>query len=174
MDAISERRLSQVNSKLAALIRELDTGFQSQFVGDSLRVEQGMRSWEEQQVAWDKGRDASGNIINPRIVVTHAPPGHSWHQFGLAVDVCPVSLLPIPGWNPNSPRWQWIGLSAEAIGLVWGGRWPQPKTDLPHLQFTGSLPESPNDYARSSYIQGGVQSVWTAAGLYAPDHTETA
>jgi peptidoglycan L-alanyl-D-glutamate endopeptidase CwlK len=166
MDPTSEVRLLALHPRLAGLVRQMDTVYRKIYRGDFLKVEQGMRTWEAQKILWDKGRDANGNIVNAGIVVTHAPPGHSWHQFGLAVDLCPATLVSVDGWAPTSPRWKEIGSIGESFGLIWGGRWLPPKTDLPHFQLTGSLPVSPNEIVRDAYAQGGVDAVWTAAGLY--------
>ena len=167
MDGISETRLSSVQGLLADKIRLVAEAFLAQFPTDPLRVIQGFRSFDQQKHLWDEGRDAAGNVIDEGRIVTHAAPGHSWHEFGCATDVCPSSLILIPGWSPNSARWQVLGTLGEAQGLTWGGRWAKMK-DLPHFQLTGKLPVSPDNATRELYASGGVMSVWRAAGLLDP------
>jgi len=41
-------------------------------------------------------------------------------NLSLAIDVCPVPLLTMKGWNPSSPLWDRIGEVAVEVGLRWG------------------------------------------------------
>lgn len=161
MDPTSKVKLQSVYPGLADKVVAADAAFQQQNAGDSLEVVQGFRSWQEQLRLWLKGRDAQGNIVAPALVVTNAPPGHSWHEFGLAVDVVPRSLLVIRGWKPDSPLWQLIEQIAEQNGLVSGFCWHHQ--DMPHLQLTGRFGVSPDDEARQILQSGGPQAVWKAA-----------
>lgn len=158
MDDVSELRLARVHPKLADLIRKLSD--QLALEGISIRVTQGLRSWEEQAALYAQGRTAPGPEV------TKAPPGSSYHNFGLAVDVVPMMPLG-PDWNVGHPVWKRIISVGESLGLVSGSNW-RTFPDFPHFQFTGSLPVSPNDYVRASYSQGGIAAVWTAAGLFVP------
>lgn len=160
MDTTSEIRLQAVNPTLAAKIRSLDAEFQRQTDGDHLEVVQGYRSLLQQAALYAQGRTAPGKIV------TDSPPGHSWHEFGLAVDVVPRSLLPIPGWNPESPLWAQIDQIAQTMGFDTedcGGCWQHE--DRPHLELRGRFPVSPDDEARAILSQGGVQAVWDAAQI---------
>src|ERR1017187_6445090 len=102
MDNISEARLGEVHPKLATQVRSMG----EMLAGENIfiRVVCGLRSWKQQADEWAEGRDANGNIIDLAKVVTHARPGHSYHQFGLAVDVAPFDAG-IPDWNANHPAW---------------------------------------------------------------------
>lgn len=50
----------------------------------------------------------------------------SKHQKGLAIDLCPNSLLDQKGWAPASPLWWQMGEIGRAMGLRWGGCWDHP------------------------------------------------
>ena len=156
MDPISEQRLSEVHPKLAAQVRELAEELAEENI--SIRIVQGLRSWAEQQAIWQEGRDGSGNIIDAAKVVTHAKPGYSWHNYGLAVDVAPFDAG-IPDWNRSHPAWARIVSVGESLGMVSGSTF-KDCPDWPHFQMTGQLPESPDDAVRIAYQQGGMQAVW--------------
>jgi hypothetical protein len=152
MDAMSEAKLDLVHPTLATKIRQLSVLFTS----DQLRVIQGLRQWSDQAKLYAKGRTEPGNIV------TNAPPGHSWHEFGLAVDVVPVSLLTTPNWSPESALWADLGAKGKSLDLFWGGDF-HSIPDRPHFQFTGTLPVSPDNEVRTLYAGGGTQAVWKEA-----------
>jgi len=158
LDSFSESRLSEVHPMLAEKIRAMADALEAQ--GVSIRVTQGLRTWDEQAALYAKGRTAPG----PK--VTNASAGTSWHNYGLAVDVVPMTPLG-PDWNTSHPVWQAIITTGEAQGLVAGAKW-RSFPDYPHFQLTGTLPVSPDEGVREAYEQGGVTGVWTAAGLALP------
>ena len=161
MDPASEARLQQVHPKLAALVRQMaDQLAQS---GVSIRVTQGLRSWNEQLALWLKGRDAQGNIVDPKKVVTKAAPGHSWHNFGLAVDVAPFTDN-TPDWNLEHPAWKKIVAVGESLGLTSGSEW-RTFPDWPHFQLTGKWPVSPDGEVRQTFLDGGMSAVWNESQL---------
>ena len=151
MDAISEARLSLVVPALAKKARAL-----ASVLSFPIRVTQGLRSWNEQANLYAQGR------TNPGAVVTNAPPGTSWHNFGLAVDVVPMDAEGKPDWNLQHPDWQCIYSSARALGLTCGADFRTFK-DFPHLQLTGRFPASPDDEVRQLFRDGGMQAVWEEA-----------
>jgi len=163
MDATSEIRLQSVCPSLADKVRSVDAEYQRQTDGDHLEVVQGLRSWTQQQTLWLKGRDANGKIIDESKVVTNAPPGHSWHEFGMSVDTVPRSLLPLMGWCPESLLWTVVTKIAESYGLTCGACWIHK--DLPHLQLTGKFPVSPTDEVRQIFKDAGMTAVWREAGI---------
>lgn len=161
MDNVSEARLQNVHPELAEKVRRMATMLHVE--GIEIRVTQGLRSWSDQMALWLKGRDSHGNITDPSKVVTKAAPGHSWHNFGLAVDIAPFTDN-TPDWNLNHPAWKRIVAVGESLGLVSGSEW-RTFPDWPHFQMTGSLPVSPNDATRQAYMSGGTDAVWQIAGL---------
>lgn len=78
-----------------------------------------------------QGRTAPGSIVS------YAPPGDSFHQYGLAGDVVPRAYRNLPDWNPSGPLWPKLGAIGKSLGLVWGGDWKKP--DRPHFH----LPAAP-------------------------------
>lgn len=161
MDAVSEARLQSVHPQLASAVRKMADMLAVS--GVTIKVTQGLRSWNDQQVLWQKGRDADGNITNPAQVVTKAPPGHSWHNFGLAVDVAPFQDG-TPDWNVAHPVWQKIVAVGESLGLVSGSSW-RTFPDWPHFQMTGVWPVSPDDEVRQTFKDGGVVAVWNESQI---------
>ena len=162
MDAISESRLTEVHPLLASKIRQMaDILAQS---GVTLRVTQGLRSWTQQLSLWLKGRDPNGTVIDRSKVVTNAAPGHSWHNFGLAVDVVPMDNVGQPDWNVNHPVWKQIVSVGTSLGLVAGAEW-RTFPDYPHFQLTGKLPVSPDDEVRQTFKDGGMVTIWKESGL---------
>lgn len=101
--------------------------------GLPLKITQTRRTWPEQQAIWDQGRKTPGSIV------THSPPGYSWHNFGRAFDVAFVGAHPydpgLPGVADDDPIWEKVGAIGESVGLEWGGRWKHP--DRPHFEHHG-------------------------------------
>ena len=159
MDPLSEKKLALVNPELAALVRKLDADYQQKHPGDRLIVQQGLRSFEQQAAIYAQGRTAPGEIV------THAPPGHSWHEFGMAIDVCPKSLLSVRNWDPENPIWSELAITGRSLGLFPGAYYVHVPPDRPHFQLTGSLPVSPDDATREAYAKGGLPYVWADANL---------
>lgn len=156
MDPISEARLELVCPALAEKIHKLSDMLADEF---KFRVTQGLRSWDEQAKLYAQGRTSPGNVV------TKAPPGHSWHNFGLAVDVVPLTDLGVD-WNIEHPQWQRLIAAGTSLGLVSGSQF-RTFPDYPHFQLTGSWPVSPNDEVRQCFLDGGMVAVWKEGGLTA-------
>jgi len=160
MDAISQTRLALINPRFSDTIEHLAELLEAE--GIVIRVTQGLRSWQQQAVLYAQGRTQPGNIV------TNAPPGHSWHQFGLAVDVAPFDAQGSPDWNSNDAQWKRIIGLGESLGLVSGSTFIHCP-DNPHFQMTGIFPESPNDEVRQIFLGAGMSEVWKEAGLFDTD-----
>jgi peptidoglycan L-alanyl-D-glutamate endopeptidase CwlK len=128
-------------------------------LGFIIRVDQGLRTWPQQAALYAQGRTQPGKVV------TYAQPGYSWHNYALALDFVPmVSGEPI--WDRTNPAYAKTIEIAESLGLVSGSRWPDPKTDFPHLQLTGRFPEAaPDDYCRYLFTEGGLAAVWREVDL---------
>lgn len=90
---------------------------------------EGYRTAARQDALYAQGRTTPGKII------TRSRGWESWHQTGRAVDFAFIHGLPYAESHP----WAVVGQMAEVLGFEWGGRWPAPKTDRPHIQWTGGL-----------------------------------
>lgn len=88
--------------------------------GFPIRVVSGYRSHAEQDALYAQGRTKPGPIV------TNAKGGQSFHNFGVAFDVCFISKTPYEG------PWGKLGKLGESIGLEHGDR---GFTDLPHFQL---------------------------------------
>lgn len=63
------------------------------------RVTEGVRTWEHQSALYEKHL-AGGPLA--------APPGHSAHEHGLAVDICRFGAG-IESWDyAKDPAWEWL------------------------------------------------------------------
>ena len=125
MKASSEKRLQQLHPALAAAVRAAIADLAAK--GTVVEVVQGLRTFEEQDELYAKGRTTPGPIV------TQARGGESNHNFGLAVDLCPFTNDK-PDWNAPMAVWAAIGTAAMAHGLEWGGQWKK-FLDKPHVQL---------------------------------------
>jgi len=125
-----------------------------------IRVSQGLRSWEQQDLLYAQGRTEPGKII------THARGGYSLHNLGLAVDIVPAEPgFPAftPDWNSMDSRWQQVLMLAKTCQLAEGAEW-RTFPDRPHL-FPEECPRTPDDTLRYLYKEGGMQAVWDSFNL---------
>lgn len=104
--------------------------------GLSVLVSQGLRTWEEQDALYARGRTAPP--LGRTQVVTMAKGGRSYHNFGLAFDIVVLDAVNKAGWDSDHPGWRTAGALGKSVGLDWGGDWARFK-DLPHFQYTGGL-----------------------------------
>jgi hypothetical protein len=119
-------------------------------------VYEAYRSQALQAMYYRRGR----TVIPPLRPVTNAPTNmHSWHGFGLAVDVIHQDKFWSP---PEGPVWfQKVAAIFKRHGCNWGGDWTQ--ADLPHFQW-GRCAASPSDTAREVAATQGLAAVWTRLG----------
>jgi len=96
--------------------------------GFKVLVVQTYRTAKEQDALFAQGRSKPGKIV------TYAPSGYSWHEFGRAFDICFLDSKGNAKWDGP---WDEVGEIGEACGLEWGGRWKKP--DKPHFEDRGGL-----------------------------------
>ena len=94
--------------------------------GIDVRIISTVRSMDKQAKLYAQGRTTKGSII------TNAPPGMSYHNYGWAVDVC-IYKNGKPDWR--SKYWNRIGEIGVEQGLIWGGNWTR-LVDKPHFQLS--------------------------------------
>lgn len=149
MDSFSEERLQEVHPELARRIRNLADQLVVRSI--SIRVTQGFRSYSDQLKLYAQGRTEPG----PK--VTDAPPGHSAHNFGYAVDIVPMDGT-LPNWNAETPEWKSVLELALSCGLAEGAQW-RTFPDRPHL-YLQELPADPDDSMRSLFEAAGLAAVF--------------
>lgn len=128
-----------VRDEVIKLITEVEKGFPANI---AVRIVQGLRTIEEQNALYAKGRTAPGAIV------TNAKGGSSYHNYGLAIDY--AILIDKDGngtydelsWDIKKDNdkdgvadWLEVVKVFEAAGWEWGGRWSSIK-DYPHVQKT--------------------------------------
>ena len=151
MDAHSEARLQLIFPRLADAVRKMHDMLLGE--GISIIVVQGLRTIAEQQALYEQGRSKPGKIV------TNAPGGHSWHNFGLAVDCAVENPDGSIDWNANHPAWKRMKTVGVSLGLTSGANWVRI-VDAPHFQITGRFPEgAPNDEARQ-LAQESLENLW--------------
>jgi peptidoglycan L-alanyl-D-glutamate endopeptidase CwlK len=117
----------------------------------------GYRSVIEQDKLYAIGR-SDGDI---RKTVTNAKGGESYHQYGWAVDFCPVAggkLL----WD-DATTFERFGMFAESLGLEWGGRFKS--RDMPHIQMTGGLSCPAMKTLSVNNIDGHIEARYKSSGM---------
>jgi len=92
--------------------------------GMNFRVSQALRTIEEQNKLYAKGRTTAGGIV------TNARGGSSYHNYGLAFDVV---LIKNGGVVWKGPDYAKLGQIGKKYGFEWGGDWTSFK-DKPHFQ----------------------------------------
>jgi peptidoglycan L-alanyl-D-glutamate endopeptidase CwlK len=100
--------------------------------GAPLVIVQTLRTDEEQEALWAKGRERPGAIV------TNAQAGQSWHgPMGADGKARAFDVAFRQGtWVTWEGPWGSIGALGESLGLTWGGRWPG-FPDRPHFEDPG-------------------------------------
>lgn len=124
----------------------------------------GLRTFEEQARLFAQGRTTPGSIV------TRARPGHSFHNYGLAVDLVFDGNLVKSGW-----QWSWDDafpwrelalLGRDEFGLEPAYFWTQ-FPEAPHYQATfGFRIEA----LKAMHIAGGMPAVWKMLDGVIEDH----
>lgn len=92
-------------------------------IGLKVKITDCFRSKEEQ------------NNLSASVTNTKFP--YSYHNWGLAFDICqddPDNAYPNPSTKEGKEWWDKVGLIGERLGLTWGGRWTAP-VDRPHFEL---------------------------------------
>lgn len=121
--------------------------------GIPITIVQTVRTHDEQQAIWDKGRTAPGAdcVHNGErrhvgtckehpmgLTVSNSKPGDSIHEYRMAIDIA-VLKDGRPTWDGVDALYMKLGPIGESCGFEWGGRWPARKMDMPHYQMTFGL-----------------------------------
>lgn len=130
-----------LRTELELIYREIVDGISTPFV--TVRFTHVLRTFVQQQELYSQGRTKPGKVV------TWAKAGYSYHNYGLAVDICLLIDrdkngtfeeaswdMKIDGDNDGTPEFFEAVKIFEKHGWEWGGRWARPKTDNPHFQKT--------------------------------------
>jgi len=157
-DSKEEEKLSLLHPELAKRARVHLAA--CRMAGLNVCVFEGLRTMETQASYYAKGRDAAGNVVDPKKVVTKAKPGQSLHQYALAYDVAFDADAAKPGvqwtWAPPPAKWAQVGALGKQCGLEWAGDWKSfPET--PHFQMSLGLTWQG---CLAIFRTGGLAAVW--------------
>lgn len=119
------------------------------------RITQGLRTIEDQNALYEKGRSTPGKVV------TYARGGDSFHNYGLAFDICFSGVDPYLEKLDDEKRrffWSEYGRWGKEFGLEWGGDFLDEKQDLPHMQksYGFTIKEISDIYAAH-----GMAALWS-------------
>ncbi|WEL57842.1 M15 family metallopeptidase [Pseudomonas kermanshahensis] len=100
--------------------------FNAAAAGIRIKIISGLRTYEEQDRLYAKGRTIPNTSI-----VTHARGGESNHNFGTAFD---IGVFEGNQYLDDSPKYKAVGVLGMELGLEWGGNWKNI-VDQPHFQL---------------------------------------
>ena len=106
-----------------------------------------LRTNAQQAALYAQGRTTAGSIV------THAPAGRSFHNYGLAIDLCPLDQNGNINWSAPREQWNAMGEAGQKEGFQWGGDWTG-FVDLPHLQYTSDGSAGDLDALAASFPNG--------------------
>jgi peptidoglycan L-alanyl-D-glutamate endopeptidase CwlK len=92
--------------------------------GIPTRVIMTLRTLAEQDALYAQGRTAPGRVV------TRARGYQSYHVWGVAADIAPLSVLAHPDWDPNSPAWGEMSRIAATLGIDHDVRGDKPHWDV--------------------------------------------
>lgn len=142
MDQISLDRIEKAHPRLIEELRKIYIEANNKLgKGVRLRFTHVLRTFEEQNALYAQGRTKKGKVV------TNAKGGQSFHNYGLAVDICilvdtdkngtfeTASFDPLKDWDGDRiADWQEVVAVFKKYGWEWGGDWRFK--DLPHFQKT--------------------------------------
>jgi len=138
-------------------------------LGRKMNATETLRDFERQAQLFAQGRslqDGRWIITDKKLIATNAPPGKSFHHYGLACDSAFAGTDPFLKSLSREEReglWGDFGRLVQARGCVWGGDWngngeQDPNDfDRPHCQKTYGLTIAE---CERLYRQGGIAAVW--------------
>lgn len=147
LDARSERNILSLHPKVHPYARALAE--KAAQAGIQIQIISGTRTYDEQAKIYAQGRTAPGDIV------THAKPGHSNHNFGVAFDVGIFvggqyidDLADKKKYDRALLNRQYgaVGAIGKSIGLEWGGDWTSIH-DEPHFELRPAWARSMSEEA---------------------------
>jgi peptidoglycan L-alanyl-D-glutamate endopeptidase CwlK len=137
MDTITLARIELLHPKVRAEAREIYIAIYNALKGRAaVRFTHTLRTITEQDALYAQGRTTPGKIV------TNAKGGKSYHNFGLAIDICLIIDGKEASWDiskdfDNDKIADWMEAVAifKSRGWEWGGDFKSIK-DAPHFQKT--------------------------------------
>ncbi len=131
------KNLASINKKALEVFEPFLQAAEKELTTHDVTVEviSGLRSMKEQADLYALGRSRPGKIV------TKAPPGSSWHNFGLAID---LGLFKNGKYlDASNPRladslYAILGNLAKEHKVEWAGNW-KSFPENPHFQVTFGL-----------------------------------
>lgn len=135
-DKITIERIKLLHPKIRNEVNEIYNQICINLTGKSIcRFTHTFRSFKEQSDLYAQGRTKPGKIV------TNAKAGLSYHNYGLAIDICLIINNKEASWNitadfdkDGKADWQEIVTIFKQYGWEWGGDWGFK--DYPHFQKT--------------------------------------
>ena len=120
LDDRTKSQLQRLQPKAAELAKQLIT--KTKEAGIVVKLISGLRTIEEQDALYARGRTVPGSIVTTA--------KRSVHNTGLAFD---VGIFEDNRYIDGSPKYKEVGKIGKSLGLVWGGDW-RPIADEPHFE----------------------------------------
>lgn len=128
------RDITMCHPKLQRAAKKLVAQCKKQKI--SIKITECLRTVEEQNMLYAKGRTAPGGKVTNAKGRTYS----SMHQWGVAFDFCLVMDVDKDGktsddsYNDATGLFEKVGAIGQKLGLEWGGGWSSIK-DRPHFQL---------------------------------------
>jgi peptidoglycan L-alanyl-D-glutamate endopeptidase CwlK len=126
--------------------------------GVTVEVISGLRSYAQQAAIYASGRTKPGPIH------TKAPPGSSWHNYGLAMDLALFKGgLYLDEKKPAlaDKVYAELGALAKSMGIEWAGYWTS-FTETPHFQYRPGIASIAAAKAKLKAVGMDVQKMLAA------------
>ncbi len=134
-DKISIERIKKLHPNVINLFQAFIEEAENS-LGITLRVTQGLRTFEEQDALYNQPWDKKDNDGDARVdeadeKVTKAKGGQSLHNYGIAIDVVELKNGKA-NWNFDYSK---LKPFAQKQGIDWGGDWKN-FVDKPHFEIS--------------------------------------
>lgn len=131
------QRIALVHPKYRDEVTTIYNEAEEALTNYNLRFSYTLRTFQEQDLIFQQGRSRPGEIV------TWARPGYSYHNYGLAIDICLISPDgKMASWDTKADfdkdgisDWMEVVKVFEKYGWEWGVKNKKgERIDLPHFQ----------------------------------------
>lgn len=144
-DHLSVERLALLHPKAQPIfqkfIEDCETG-----LNIKIRISQGLRTFDEQDVLYAQGRTAPGKIV------TDAKAGESYHNYGLAVDLVVLTGIGVD-WKFDYKQ---LYTYSSKNQLTWGGFFAIKDYDHYEISFGKTVHELLAEHNTGNLLNGWV------------------